>query len=89
MKLLKDGQILGFNLYSQFLLFKSQLHVSQEGVGVSAKRQNDVIRDKIDLRVFPYMKKVQNLTCTETGKFKAFIKGNRELCELLTVTPEP
>ena len=46
MKLPKDSQILGFNLT---LLHKSQLHVSQEGVGVSGKRQNDVIKDKINL----------------------------------------
>ena len=44
MKLPKDGQIQIF-----ILLHKSQLDVSQEeGVGVSGKRQNDVIKAKID-----------------------------------------
>ena len=47
MKLLKDGQILGLIFV---LLHKSQLDILQEGgVGVSGKRQNDVIKDKIDL----------------------------------------
>ena len=48
MKLPKDGQILGF-----ILVHKSQLDVSQEGGVFSGTRQNDVIKDKIDLWVFP------------------------------------
>ena len=44
MKLPEDGQILGCNF---ILLHKFQHDVLQEG-GVSQKRQNDVIKDKID-----------------------------------------
>ena len=46
MKLPEDGQILGCNF---ILLRKFQHDVLQGGRGVSQKRKNDVIKDKIYL----------------------------------------
>ena len=43
---IKDGEILGFNLYCYINL---NLTFRKRGVGFSGKRQNDVIKDKIDL----------------------------------------